>query len=114
MASVNMQELKQRITAAIHSKPSANVQELKQRITAAIHSKPSANMQELKQCITAAIHSKSSANMQELKQRITASIHYNAHQMLLNTWRLIQYRLGILLATKGSHINIYLLIFVVV
>ncbi|GBM96902.1 hypothetical protein AVEN_99095-1 [Araneus ventricosus] len=47
------------------------------------------------------------ANLHELKHRITAVIHSIASQMLVNACREIEYRLDILRATKGSHIDIY-------
>ncbi|GBM74021.1 hypothetical protein AVEN_157482-1 [Araneus ventricosus] len=48
-----------------------------------------------------------SVNLHELKHRITVVIHSIAPQMLVNTWREIEYRLDILCATKGPHIDIY-------
>ncbi|GBM08954.1 hypothetical protein AVEN_188975-1, partial [Araneus ventricosus] len=48
-----------------------------------------------------------SVYLYELKRRITVVIHSIAPQMLVNAWREIEYRLDILCATKGSHIDIY-------
>ncbi|GBL76344.1 hypothetical protein AVEN_158164-1 [Araneus ventricosus] len=47
------------------------------------------------------------ANLHEVKHRTTYTIHFIAPQMLVNAWREIEYRLDMLRATKGSHIDIY-------
>jgi hypothetical protein len=42
----------------------------------------------------------------ELKLRIVAVIETVTPQMLKNTWRETEYRLGILRATKGAHVDV--------
>jgi hypothetical protein len=42
----------------------------------------------------------------ELKLRIVAAIETVTPQMLENTWREIEYRLDILCATKGAHVEV--------
>jgi hypothetical protein len=45
-------------------------------------------------------------SLDELKLRIVAAIETVTLQMLENTWREIEYRLYILRATKGAHIEV--------
>jgi hypothetical protein len=45
-------------------------------------------------------------SLDELKLRIVSAIETVTPQMLENTWREIEYRLDILLATKGAHIEV--------
>jgi hypothetical protein len=44
--------------------------------------------------------------LDELKLRIVAAIETVTPQMLENTWREIEYRLDILRATKGAHVEV--------
>ncbi|GBN89626.1 hypothetical protein AVEN_237945-1 [Araneus ventricosus] len=44
----------------------------------------------------------------ELKRRIVTAIQNVTPQMLENTWREIEFRLDVLQATKGSHVQIQL------
>ncbi|GBN20813.1 hypothetical protein AVEN_168688-1 [Araneus ventricosus] len=43
----------------------------------------------------------------ELKRRIVTAIQNVTPQMLENTWREIEFRLDVLRATKGSHVQIH-------
>jgi hypothetical protein len=43
----------------------------------------------------------------ELGARINSAVASVTPQMLENTWRAIQYRLGIVRATTGAHIEVY-------
>jgi hypothetical protein len=45
-------------------------------------------------------------SLHELKLRIVAAIGTVTPQMLVNTWREIEYRLDILRATKGAHVEV--------
>jgi hypothetical protein len=45
-------------------------------------------------------------SLDEMKLRIVAAIETVTPQMLENTWREIEYRLDILRATKGAHIEV--------
>jgi hypothetical protein len=45
-------------------------------------------------------------SLDELKLRIVAAIETVTPQMLENTWREIEYRLDILRATKGAHVQV--------
>jgi hypothetical protein len=45
-------------------------------------------------------------SLDELKLRIVAAIETDTPQMLENTWREIEYRLDILRATKGAHVEV--------
>jgi hypothetical protein len=45
-------------------------------------------------------------SVNELKLRIVAAIETVTPQMLENTWREIEYRLDILRATKGAHVQV--------
>jgi hypothetical protein len=45
-------------------------------------------------------------SLDELKLRIVAAIQTVTPQMLENTWREIEYRLDILRATKGAHVEV--------
>jgi hypothetical protein len=45
-------------------------------------------------------------SLNELKLRIVAVIKTVTPQMLENTWREIEYRLDILRATKGAHVEV--------
>jgi hypothetical protein len=45
-------------------------------------------------------------SLDELKLRIVAAIETVTPQMLENTWREIEYRLDILRATKGAHVEV--------
>jgi hypothetical protein len=42
-----------------------------------------------------------------LKARITDAIATITEDMLKNTWREIDYRLDVLRATKGAHVEVY-------
>lgn len=46
-------------------------------------------------------------DLQDLKQRIRIVINSVTEQMLRNTWREIDYRLDILRATRGAHVQVY-------
>jgi hypothetical protein len=46
------------------------------------------------------------SNVDELKLRIVAAIETVTPQTLENTWREIEYRLDILRATKGAHVEV--------
>jgi hypothetical protein len=45
-------------------------------------------------------------SLDELKPRFVAVIETVTPQMLENTWREIEYRLNILRATKGAHVDV--------
>jgi hypothetical protein len=45
-------------------------------------------------------------SLDELKLRIVAAVETVTPQMLENTWREIEYRLDILRATKGTHVEV--------
>jgi hypothetical protein len=45
-------------------------------------------------------------SLDELKLRIVAAIETVKLQMLENTWRETEYRLDILRATKGAHVEV--------
>jgi hypothetical protein len=45
-------------------------------------------------------------SLDELKLRIVAAIETVIPQMLENTWREIEYRLDILRAMKGAHVEV--------
>jgi hypothetical protein len=45
-------------------------------------------------------------SLDELKLRIVAAIETVTPRMLENTWRKIEYRLDILRATKGAHVEV--------
>ncbi|GBN43880.1 hypothetical protein AVEN_235910-1 [Araneus ventricosus] len=47
------------------------------------------------------------ADVAELKARIQAAVCIVTEDMLKNTWRELEYRLHILRATKGAHVEIY-------
>ncbi|GBM82857.1 hypothetical protein AVEN_274096-1 [Araneus ventricosus] len=47
------------------------------------------------------------ADVEELKARIQAAVCTVTEDMLKNTWRELEYHLGILRATKGAHVAIY-------
>ncbi|GBM52692.1 hypothetical protein AVEN_49856-1 [Araneus ventricosus] len=46
-------------------------------------------------------------SLDELKRRIVTAIQNVTPQMLENTWREIEFRLDVLRATKGSHVQIH-------
>ncbi|GBN39196.1 hypothetical protein AVEN_62234-1 [Araneus ventricosus] len=46
-------------------------------------------------------------SLDELKRRIVTAIQNVTSQMLENTWREIEFRLDVLRATKGSHVQIH-------
>ncbi|GBN95396.1 hypothetical protein AVEN_69886-1 [Araneus ventricosus] len=46
-------------------------------------------------------------SLDELKPRIVTAIQNVIPQMLENTWREIEFRLYVLLATKGSHVQVH-------
>ncbi|GBN87164.1 hypothetical protein AVEN_141640-1 [Araneus ventricosus] len=46
-------------------------------------------------------------SLDELKRRIVTAIQNVTPQMLENTWREIEFRLEVLRATKGSHVQIH-------
>ncbi|GBN06584.1 hypothetical protein AVEN_71140-1 [Araneus ventricosus] len=47
------------------------------------------------------------SSLDELKRRIVTAIQNVTPQMLDNTWREIEFRLDVLRATKGSHVQIH-------
>ncbi|KFM70899.1 hypothetical protein X975_03732, partial [Stegodyphus mimosarum] len=47
------------------------------------------------------------SNMDDLKARITTAIASVDADMLAGTWREIEYRLDILRATKGAHVEVH-------
>ncbi|GBM57783.1 hypothetical protein AVEN_90952-1 [Araneus ventricosus] len=47
------------------------------------------------------------SSLDELKRRIVTAIQNVTPQMLENTWREIEFRLDVLRATKGSHVQIH-------
>ncbi len=46
-------------------------------------------------------------NVENLKARITAALAMVSMEMLKNTWCEIDFRLDVLRATKGTHVNVY-------
>jgi len=46
-------------------------------------------------------------NIKNLKARITDAFATLTEHMLENTWREIDYRLDVLRATKGAHVEVY-------
>jgi len=46
-------------------------------------------------------------DISDLKERITAAVEAIDEEMLKRTWTEIEYRLDILRATNGAHIEIY-------
>ncbi|GBO35552.1 hypothetical protein AVEN_41644-1, partial [Araneus ventricosus] len=46
-------------------------------------------------------------SLDELKRRIVTAIQNATPEMLENTWREIEFRLDVLRATKGSHVQIH-------
>ncbi|GBM18326.1 hypothetical protein AVEN_106022-1 [Araneus ventricosus] len=46
-------------------------------------------------------------SLDEMKRRIVTAIQNVTPQMLENTWREIEFRLDVLRATKGSHVQIH-------
>ena len=46
-------------------------------------------------------------NVETLKARITAALATVTMEMLENTWREIKFRLDVLRATNGAHVEIY-------
>ena len=46
-------------------------------------------------------------NVETLKARVTAALATVTMEMLENTWREIEFRLDVLRATKGAHVEIY-------
>ena len=46
-------------------------------------------------------------DISDLKERITAAVETTDEEMLRRTWIKIQYRLDVLRATNGAHIEIY-------
>jgi len=53
------------------------------------------------------VFSKPVPDITNLKARITDAFAAVTEDMLENTWREIHYRLDVLRATKGAHINVY-------
>ena len=53
------------------------------------------------------VYSTPVADAETLKERITAALATVTTEMLENTWREIEFRLDVLRATRGAHVEIY-------
>ena len=53
------------------------------------------------------VYSTPVADVETLKERITAALATVTTDILENTWREIEFRLDVLRATKGAHVEIY-------
>jgi hypothetical protein len=65
-----------------------------------------ATVQEKAMCVKEIFTKNLVTSLEELELRIVAAIETVTPQMLKSTWREIKYRLDILRATKGAHVEI--------
>jgi len=59
------------------------------------------------ECVKDKLFSTPVPDITNLKARITDDFAIMTEHMLVNTWREIDYRLDVLRATKGAHVEVY-------